>query len=137
MFGTIIAVNKTYRDQPGLLASAIGHVAQSVASQALTMPEFRQVEYLDASGNCYPKMATSPVLVMTGQANKLWAFWNEAERSESPRAAYLDSMIIGGSEVQVANTESRTRDDLTPLVIGAFCDRGLVSGVTKKLSLYK
>ena len=134
---THIIINKSHRDDRGQLASGIGHVAQSLAIQAQSYKALSFVDYADADSNIYPQISESPVIALTANAAKIWSLWAYLEIHEVPRAAYLNTMIAGGSEKQVVETLKRHRADLTPIVIGCVCDADKISVFTRKYSLFK
>jgi hypothetical protein len=53
-----------------------------------------------------------------------------------PAVVYLDTMLEGGTEAQMAATKSRPVDDLEILVLATFGDCGQVNALTKRFSLW-
>ncbi len=134
---THIIINKPHRDNRGQLASAIGHVAQSLAVQSQTNDALAFVDYVDADSNVYPYISESPVIALTTNATKIWSLWEHLTANNILRAAYLNTMMAGGSALQVSTTSKFNRHDLDPIVIGCVCDADDISRLTKKYSLYK
>lgn len=54
-----------------------------------------------------------------------------------PAVAYLDTMLEGGTEVEMAATAERTTEDLDVLAVATFGKRAVIDELTKKFSLWQ
>ena len=131
----VVVVNKSH--EINTLLSAIGHVTAGLAGNTEQSEQMNFISYTDSEGNTYPNISECPFIVLKTNGGKLKTFRDSLIESEIPYSCYLDTMLSGGSDVQVEETLKRKKDDLTILALATFGDTTKINELTKKFSLYR
>jgi len=131
----VVVVNKSH--EINTLLSAIGHVTAGLSGNTSQSDDMNFIAYVDSEGNSYPNISEWPFIVLKTNGGKLKTFRDNLIESEIPYSCYLDTMLSGGSEVQVEETSKKKKDDLTILALATFGDTDKINELTKKFSLYR
>jgi hypothetical protein len=123
--------------RPGVTLNIAAHLAQSITAQSGLRADGRFVDYVDKSGATYPSISWWPVIILSGRRAKMWACWDQIETLDLPRAAFFESMLEGGSEIQLTRTALLDRQDLELLGVAAFGDIATLQPITRQFSLWR
>lgn len=132
----VVALNKSY-DLPRL-ASGLGHVALGLAASlgdGVGDLEFKT--YVAMDGASFPWISNWPFVVLKGRGGQLRTLRSGLTDAGLPCVTYLDTMLEGGTEVEMAATASRTQDDLEVLAVATFGEASTLQPLTGKLSLWR
>jgi hypothetical protein len=94
------------------------------------------ISYFDAEGNEYPNISQYPFIVLKGNGSKIKQFRRDLLDRKIPYSCFLDTMISGGSDVQVAATKEKHGEELEILAIVTFGERDALDPLTKKFSVW-
>jgi len=119
----------------GLLYDAMA--VMEIARDLSSAEELGLITYVDSEGNEFPSISKHPFIVLTASGNKLKAFRDELIAANIPFTCFLDTMIEGGWDAQLATTKSKKFDELTVMAIAAYGEREALDPLTKKFSLYR
>ena len=131
----VVVLNKSY--DLARLTSGIGHVtAGLVAGCADRVDDMEFLDYVSADDQTYKSISNWPFVVLRGRGGQLKTLRTGLLEKGLPAVAYLDTMLEGGTEVEMAATRARSADDLEILALATFGDREEISVMTKKFSLW-
>ncbi|GAA0317813.1 hypothetical protein GCM10009087_30230 [Sphingomonas oligophenolica] len=131
---TVIALSKRYDDRPAVQLNAVGHLAQAIGHEAR---DLAVVEYRTADGGSLGSIGWWPLVLLSGRAPKIEAFWQAARGGANPRACFVETMISGGSELQVAATAGLGAINLPIVAIAIHGPAAELDLMTRKLSLWR
>lgn len=131
----VVVLNKSA--EPARLMNAIGHLSIGLGCQIQDRHEMGLITYTDKDGQTYPDISKYGYIVLTTSGNKLKSFAQELKQASLPHTTFLDTMIEGGSDEQVARTQERSHEELTYLAVATFGDKDLINPMTRKFSLYR
>ena len=66
----------------------------------------------------------------------MWACFDALEKHNAPRAAFLSTMIEGGSDAQLARTATLSRNQVGVVAVGGFGTADALAPITKRFSLH-
>jgi len=121
---------------PQKLFNALGHISVGLAGNTSQSEEMGFLSYFDAGNNEYPNISKYPFIVLKGNGSKIKQFRRDLIANNIPYSCFLNTMITGGSEVQVATTKSTSADELEILAIVTFSERFILDPLTKKFSVW-
>lgn len=121
---------------PARLVNALGHISVGLAGNTNQFEKMEFIEYKDNKGGIYPNISRCPFIVLKGNENKIKQFREALIEIELPYSCFLDTMIEGGSDVQVENTLKKTPEELSVLAIVTFGERDILDPLTKKFSIW-
>jgi hypothetical protein len=131
----VVVLNKSRAaDQ---LLSALGHVTAGLAANVADRQAMNFIAYRDAEGGVYPNISEWPFIVLRGNGGGIKRFRADLIAADLPYSCYLDTMVSGGSDAQVAATLTRKADELEILALATFGDAASIDPLTKKFSLWK
>lgn len=95
------------------------------------------LEYKSADGEVFPWISDHSFVVLKGRGGQMKTFRQSLVERDLPCVSYLDTMLEGGTEVEMAATAARVADELEVLAVATFGDREEIDVLTKKFSLYQ
>jgi hypothetical protein len=131
----VVVLNKTY--QADQLLSALGHVTAGLSANSSQRETMNFVVYRDKDGGAYPNISAWPFIVLRGKSGELKRLRSELLAANLDYACYLDTMISGGSDAQMAATTTKTGDELQILALATFGEGAKLDPLTKKFSLWR
>lgn len=132
----VVVLNKNY--DLARLTSGMGHVtAGLVGSLSNDVESLSFLEYESADGQKFPWISDWPFIVLRGRGGQIKTLRESLGEKSLPCVVYLDTMLEGGTEVEMAATKSRNLEDLDVLALSTFGDREVIDGLTKKFSLWQ
>lgn len=132
----VVVLNRSF--ELSRLVSGLGHVtAGLVASQSGRLDELSFVEYKSRDGQIFPWISDWPFIVLKGGGGQLKTFRAALLERELPCAAYLDTMLTGGSQAQQEATAQRSQEDLAVLAVATFGEAAVLDELTRKFSLWR
>lgn len=134
---TVIALSQAFDHRLAVQLNALGHLAQSLGHQAAHKRVGHYVSYHDVSGTDLGMLSWWPLIVLTGRPTKIGELWSALQREQCVRACFVDTMIQGGSEAQLAATAEVGLKDERIVALAAFGLSERLNALTKKLSLWK
>ena len=118
------------------LLNALGHVTAGLGARNERAP-MGFVDYRDSAGGTYPNISAFPFIVLEGSSNHLRKFRQALLDAKLEHTCFLDTMLEGGSDAQVAKTAQTPPAQLDFVAICAFALREALDPLTKKFSLWK
>jgi hypothetical protein len=137
MMKSIIALSEGFDSRLAVQLNALGHLAQSIGHQTSRQPTGRFVSYVDARGDNLGSLSWWPLIVLAARPQKIVQLWSDLEVYDWPKACFVDTMVQGGSEAQLAATAVGKPDSLNIVAVAAFGPAEEINGLTKKLSLWR
>lgn len=131
----VAVINQSF-DGPVVL-NGLGHAAVGLGAGAGTADSMGLVQYKDKNGEVFPNISAFPFIVLKGRGGQLKTFREALIEAELPHTCFLDSMIEGGSDAQVARTLDSALDDLNVILIVAFGPKRQLDPLTKKFSVWR
>lgn len=132
----VVVLNKSY--ELSRLTSGMGHVtAGLVASMSEELESMGFLTYESRDGHVFPWISDHSFVVLRGRGGQLRTLRQELLQSQLPCVAYLDTMLEGGTAVEMAATKERTVDEIDILAVATFGDADAISRLTKKFSLWQ
>ncbi len=122
----------------GRLMNALGHTMAGLVGKSAQEEDFCFVDYKDADGNIHPSISHYPVIVLKAKnSNKIKDIRVQAIEKGIPFSDFTDTMTVGTTKAQLEATAKQSTDSLNYLGLCMFGNRGVLSELTGKLSLYK
>lgn len=132
----VAVVNQSFEGP--VVLNALGHAAVGLGAGAGTVESMGLVQYEDKNGAIFPNISAFPFIVLKGRGGQLKTFRGALLDALIPHTCFLDSMMEGGSDAQVARTmESSIADSLNVIIIVAFGERNHLDPLTKKFSVWR
>lgn len=132
----VVVLNKSY--ELSRLTSGMGHVtAGLVASLSTDISSMDFLTYESHDGHLFPWISDHSFVVLKGKGHQLRTLRDELIRNELPCVAYLNTMLEGGTAVEIAATKARTIDEIEVLAVATFGEATVISSLTKKFSLWQ
>lgn len=132
----IVVLNRNY--ELSRLTSGMGHVtAGLVASLAHDVESMSFLTYESKDGHTFPWISDHSFVVLKGRGGQMKTLRDNLVQSELPCVTYLDTMLEGGTEVEMAATRERTIEDIDLLAIATFGDADSLAPLTKRFSLWQ
>ena len=131
----VVALNKNI--EPARLMNAIGHLSIGLGAEIQDKEHLGLITYVDKESNQYPNISEYGYIVLKTSGGKLKTFHQELKATNIPHSIFLDTMIEGTSDEQVARTKQRMHEELTYYAVAAFGEREMLDPLTAKFSLYR
>lgn len=131
----VVVLNKRY--EAAQLLSAIGHVTVGLAGSASNGEDLSLVDYRDADGGVYRSISDWPFIVLRGGGGQIATCRQRLEQAGLPAIAYLDTMIVGGSEAQQKKTQETPTEQLEIMALATFGERSEIDPLTKRFSVWR
>jgi hypothetical protein len=132
----VVVLNRSH--ELSRLTSGLGHVTAGLAaSLTQTGEDLRFLTYESADGQQFSSISDYSFIVLKGRRGQLKTFHAALREKELPCVTYLDTMLEGGTAVEMAATKQRNFEDLEVLAIATFGDVDVLNGLTKKFSLWQ
>lgn len=135
-FKTIIVLSSQFAGPAATLMNAACHLAHGLGREREREGE-RFVDYVDGSGRRLSTLSFWPLILLEGKPTKMWAFFDALAHAGVPHGAFVDTMIDGGSEVQLQRTQESTRDHLGLVAVAGFGSADLFAPLTKRFSVWR
>lgn len=131
---TVVALSKRYDGQLAVQLNALGHLAQAVGNAA---SDLEVADYRTADGTSLGKIGRWPLVVLAGGAAKVEEFGRAIRDSDFPNACFVETMISGGSDAQVAATSLLAGTDLPVVAVAVHGPADKLDPLTRRLSLWR
>lgn len=131
---TVIALSKRFDDQLAVQLNAVGHLAQAVGHAAR---DLAVAEYTTSNGQSLGALGWWPLIALSGRAGKVEEFWRSVAGTSLPRACFVETMIQGGSEVQLEATAALLGTELPIVAVAVHGPAAELDPLTRKLSLWR
>lgn len=132
----VVVLNRGY--ELSRLTSGLGHVtAGLVAKLSGRADDMSFLEYRSKDGESFPWISDHSFIILKGRGNHMRTLRSDLLAKDLPCVTYLDTMLEGGSEAELAATAERSIDELNVLAIATFGERSVLDGLTRKFSLWR
>ena len=131
---SVIALSRSYNDNMPAQLNAIGHLGQALGCATL---DLRTADYRTADRQALATLSWWPVIVLSGRPTKIAGLWAHLQDWPWPKACFVETMIAGGSEVQLGATARLRSDDLPIVALGVHGPAVELDALTRKLSLWR
>lgn len=132
----VVVLNRSH--ELSRLTSGLGHVtAGLVASLRDRVDEMGFLEYTSKDDESFPWISDHSFIVLKGRGGQMKTFRSNLIAQGLPCVAYLDTMLEGGTEVEMSATKERTADELDVLAVATFAEKSVLDDLTKKFSLWQ
>jgi hypothetical protein len=132
----VVVLNRSY--ELSRLTSGLGHVTAGLAaSLSADGEDLGFLTYESADGQEFPSISDYSFIVLKGRGGQMKTFHAALKERQLPCVTYLDTMLDGGTAVEMAATKQRTFEELEVLAVATFGDAELVNALTKKFSLWQ
>ena len=130
---TVVALSKQYDTQLAVQLNAVGHLSQAIGR---AVHDLAVAEYHTADGASLGSLGWWPLIILSGRATKVEQLW-QSVRGGYPAACFLETMIQGGSEAQLAATAALHGDELPIVAMAVHAPVAELDTLTRKLSLWR
>lgn len=132
----VVALNRSY--DLSRMTSALGHVTAGLtASLADRRQELGFLTYTTKDDTTLPWISDHSFVVLKGRGGQLKTLRAELVANALPCVVYTDTMLEGGTTVEMAATRERTMEELDILAVATFGDIDALNPFTKKFSLWQ
>ena len=112
---SVIALSRRYDDDLPAQLNAIGHIGQALGHAT---PDLHMADYRTAEGQALGELAWWPVIILSGRPPKMSELWANLRGRPWPKACFVDTMISGGSAVQLEATARLSGAELPIVALG-------------------
>jgi hypothetical protein len=132
----VVALNKSY--DLARLTSGLGHVTLGLAASLGTgVGDLDFKTYASKDGAAFPWISNWSFVVLRGRGGQLRTLRQGLLDAGLPCVAYLDTMLEGGTDAEMAATAARTQDELDLLAVATFGEVDALQPLTGKLSVWR
>lgn len=128
------------KHQPGRLMNAGMHLLAGLVGRggpAMT-EQLRLLDYKDATGDLHAALSTYPIIVLEAKnGNQIKTLREAARAADIPCADFVDAMLGGSADEQLANTAARRPEELDYLACCLWGEADRLDPMTKRFSLFK
>jgi hypothetical protein len=93
--------------------------------------------YVAGDGTEFPWITNWSFVVLKGRGGQLRTLRQGLLEAGLPCVTYLDTMLEGGTEVEMAATAAKSEDELQLLAVATFAEADTLQPLTGKLSLWR
>lgn len=130
----VAVLNKSFDMQK--LLNALGHITAGLAGNISPISDMGFISYYDAENNEYPNISQFPFIILRGNDSKIKKFREELISSNIPYTCFLDTMFVGGSDIQVSATKTKKAAEVSIVAIVTFAEKIALDPFTKKFSIW-
>lgn len=131
---SVIALSRRYDDNMPAQLNAIGHIGQALGRAP---PNLRTADYRTAEGQALGILSWWPVIILSGRPPKISDLWAHLQSRPWAKACFVETMISGGSDVQLEATARLGSGDLPIVALGVHGPAADLNELTRKLSLWR
>lgn len=126
--------------EPGRLMNALAHVTAGLLSTAT--PEEKEtmgfVDYLDSNGDNLGSMSKNGFIILSADnSNQLRTLRNAAKSAGMRTIQFTNTTCEGTYLDQIKNSAETAEESLEYFAIAMFGEKGALSALTKKFSLWR
>jgi hypothetical protein len=130
---SVVVLNRSH--ELSRLTSGLGHVTAGLAASLTKAGEdLGLLNYESADGQEFPSISDYSFIVLKGRGGQMKTFHTALKERRLPCVTYLDTMLDGGTAVEMAATKQRSFEELA---VATFGDAELINALTKKFSLWQ
>ncbi len=122
--------------EPGRALNALGHLALGMGA-ILGSETLHLMDYADADGGHHPNISKMPFVILKANSNKIRSLREQANISGINFNDFTETMTVGSWSDQLAKTADTKNENLTYFGILLYGPAEVVTGLTRKFSLWK
>ena len=121
----------------GRIMNAIGHSMAGLVGKS-DVSDFCFIDYQDQTGEIHPSISHYPTIILKAKnSNQVLTARQKAKENGIAFVDFTETMTVGSSKAQLAETKDVATDDLNYFAVAMFGKTADLKEITGKFSLYK
>jgi len=123
--------------ETGKAMNALAHAMLGFGAGVVSREDVKLNEYIDADGNIHDNISEMAIVVLKAKSQHIRTLRTECIAHSMRFVAFTESMSIGTYYEEYELTKTIPESKLNYFAIIIMGDHGIVSEITRKLSLYR